>query len=97
MNKSYRDLLVWQKAMDLVVACYKITEYFPRREIYGLSSQLQRAAISIPANIAEGQGRGQRKEFQWKSKHIFRFQIIWAIWILNFFMHCWIKHPKSDA
>ena len=64
MNKSYRDLLVWQKAMDLVVACYKITEYFPRREIYGLSSQLQRAAISIPANIAEGQGRGQRKEFQ---------------------------------
>ena len=60
MNKSYRDLLVWQKAMDLVVACYKITEYFPRREIYGLSSQLQRAAISIPANIAEG----QRKEFQ---------------------------------
>ena len=64
MGKSYQDLLVWQKAMDMVVACYKVTERFPKRETYGLSSQLQRAAVSIPANIAEGQGRGHAKEFQ---------------------------------
>lgn len=55
--KSYRDLLVWQKAMDLVVICYKIAESFPKEEIYGLTSQLRRAAVSIPANIAEGHGR----------------------------------------
>ena len=55
--KSYRDLEVWQKAMDLVVVCYQITNNFPKSEIYGLTSQLQRAAISVPANIAEGHGR----------------------------------------
>lgn len=55
--KSYRDLIVWQKAMDLVVICYKISETFPKDEIYGLSSQLKRAAVSVPANIAEGHGR----------------------------------------
>jgi four helix bundle protein len=63
MMKSYQDLEVWQKAMDLVVSCYKITEKFPRNEIYGLASQLQRAAISIPANIAEGRHRQHSKEF----------------------------------
>jgi four helix bundle protein len=46
--KSYRDLEVWQKAMDLVVVCYEITKEFPRNEIYGLTSQLRRAAVSIP-------------------------------------------------
>lgn len=55
--KSYRDLIVWQKAMDLVVICYKISETFPKDEIYGLTSQLKRAAVSVPANIAEGHGR----------------------------------------
>ena len=61
--KSYQDLEVWQKAMDLVVSCYKITEKFPKSETYGLTSQLQRAVISIPANIAEGRHRQHSKEF----------------------------------
>ena len=55
--KSHRDLLVWQKSMVVVTGCYKLTERFPDRERYGLSSQLQRAAVSIPANIAEGNAR----------------------------------------
>ncbi|WP_373478517.1 four helix bundle protein [Geminocystis sp.] len=55
--KSYRDLTVWQKSMDLVVRCYQLTSQFPKTEIYGLSSQIQRAAVSIPANIAEGKER----------------------------------------
>ena len=59
---SYRDLEVWQKSMNLVVECYKITKSFPKSEIYGLSSQLQRA-VSIPANVAEGRERQHRKEF----------------------------------
>ncbi len=61
--KSYRDLEVWQKAMDLVVLCYQITQRFPKSEIYGLASQLQRSAVSIPANIAEGRERRHSKEF----------------------------------
>lgn len=63
MPNGYKQLEVWQKAMDLVEHCYRCTESFPRKEIYGLSSQLQRAAVSIPANIAEGQQRQHRKEF----------------------------------
>ena len=63
MMKSYQDLEVWQKAMDLVVLCYRIAEKFPKNETYGLTSQLQRAAISIPANIAEGCHRQHSKEF----------------------------------
>jgi four helix bundle protein len=55
--KSYRDLVVWQKAMDLVVECYRYVETLPRSETYGLISQVQRAAVSVPANIAEGHGR----------------------------------------
>ena len=62
-NQSYRDLDVWKEAMDLVVACYRITDMFPRTEMYGLNSQLQRAAVSVPSNIAEGQGRQYAKEF----------------------------------
>ena len=50
--KSYRDLEVWQKSMDLVVSCYQMCKEFPKQEIYGLPIQLQRAAVSIPANIA---------------------------------------------
>lgn len=60
---SYRDLQVWQKSMDFVVNCYQFTAKFPKSEIYGLSSQLQRAAVSIPANIAEGHGRRYTKPF----------------------------------
>ncbi len=55
--KSYRDLKVWQKAMDLVVESYRLARLLPRTETFGLSSQIQRAAVSIPANIAEGHGR----------------------------------------
>jgi four helix bundle protein len=61
--QSYRDLTVRQKAMELVVKCYRICEQFPRAEQYGLCSQLQRAAVSIPSNIAEGHGRTSTKEF----------------------------------
>ena len=61
--KSYRDLEVWKKSMDLVVACYQLTKGFPKNEIYGLASQLQRAAVSIPSNIAEGRHRNHSKEF----------------------------------
>src|SRR4028118_184084 len=55
--ESYRDLKVWNKAMDLVVESYKVTNQLPKSESYGLSSQIQRAAVSVPANIAEGHGR----------------------------------------
>lgn len=61
--KGYRDLEVWQKAMDLVVVCYEMTKKFPKNELYGLASQLQRAAVSVPANIAEGRQRQHSKEF----------------------------------
>ena len=61
--KSYRDLLVWQKGIDLVVLSYQATAAFPKSETYGLISQIRRAATSIPANIAEGYGRGSRKEY----------------------------------
>ena len=60
---SYRNLEVWQKAMDLVVECYKIAKCFPKIELYGLTSQIQRSAVSIPANIAEGRERQYKKEF----------------------------------
>ena len=55
--RSYKDLLVWQKAMDLVIECYRLTKRLPASEAYGLVSQIQRAVVSIPANIAEGPGR----------------------------------------
>jgi four helix bundle protein len=55
--KSYRDLQVWQKAMDLVVESYKVAALLPKNEVYSLATQIRRAAVSIPANIAEGHGR----------------------------------------
>jgi four helix bundle protein len=55
--KTYQELIVWQKAMDLVKDVYETSRHFPREEIYGLTSQLRRAAVSVPSNIAEGQGR----------------------------------------
>ena len=61
--RRYQDLVVWQKAMDFVVACYAVSRNFPSSEKFGHSSQLQRAAVSIPANIAEGQGRQHTAEF----------------------------------
>jgi four helix bundle protein len=56
--QSHRDLFVWQKAVELTVECYSATKSFPRDERFGLTSQLQRAAVSVAANIAEGRGRG---------------------------------------
>jgi len=61
--KNYRDLIVWQKAIDLVVKVYQLTEQFPRSEQYGLSSQMRRCSVSIPSNIAEGSRRGSRKDY----------------------------------
>jgi four helix bundle protein len=55
--RSFRDLVVWQKAMTLAAACYATTRQFPAAETYGMTSQIRRAAASIPANIAEGNGR----------------------------------------
>ncbi len=61
--QSYRELAVWQKAMFLAEECYRVTRVFPREEMFGMTSQIRRAAVSIPANIAEGQGRQYTKEF----------------------------------
>jgi four helix bundle protein len=61
--KNYQELIVWQKAMDLVEDVYKSSKDFPREEIYALTSQIRRAAVSIPSNIAEGQGRRTTLDF----------------------------------
>ena len=64
MSSSYRDLIVWQKSMDLAELVYKATEAFPKQEQYGLVSQLRRASVSVASNIAEGQGRLTIGEFR---------------------------------
>src|SRR5437879_7370390 len=64
MSHNYKDLIVWQKAKMLAGNIYRTTETFPRNEVYGLTSQLRRAAVSVASNIAEGQGRLTRGEFQ---------------------------------
>jgi four helix bundle protein len=61
--KSHKDLIVWQKAMRLAADVYRWTSSFPKHELYGLASQLQRAAVSVAANIAEGHGRGATKDY----------------------------------
>jgi len=61
-NNGYRDLIVWQKSMDLVVLVYKLTESFPKSELFGITSQMRRAVISIPSNIAEGSRRKTGKD-----------------------------------
>jgi four helix bundle protein len=63
-SRSYRDLNVWKLSIELVKSVYRITQKFPTSEIYSLTSQIRRAAISIPSNIAEGQGRASSKEFR---------------------------------
>ncbi len=60
----YRDLIAWQKSIDLVAAVYQETKAFPKEELYGLVSQMRRAAVSVPSNIAEGQGRHSTNEFR---------------------------------
>jgi four helix bundle protein len=62
--KSYKELLVWQKAIQLTVLVYKLSKAFPREEIYGMTSQIRRCAVSIPSNIAEGAGRLNTPEYQ---------------------------------
>ena len=61
--KSYKDMIVWQKSMDLAIEIYKLVKLLPKEEIYALSDQMRRAAVSIPSNIAEGQSRNKTKEF----------------------------------
>ena len=63
MGQSYRELIAWQKAMDFVMDIYQTSKAFPRDETYGLASQVRRAAVSVPANIAEGQARYGVGEF----------------------------------
>ena len=62
--QSFRDLQVWQRSMELTVAVYRLTQRFPREEVFGLTSQLRRSAISVPSNIAEGHGRMNPREFK---------------------------------
>jgi len=64
MGRSYKDLVAWQRAMELVTNVYRATASFPREEQFVLTSQLRRAAVSIPSNIAEGQGRFSHKDFR---------------------------------
>jgi four helix bundle protein len=61
--KGYEQLNVWQKAMDLTVEIYSLTKHFPKEELYGITNQMRRAAVSIPSNIAEGHSRNSQKEF----------------------------------
>jgi four helix bundle protein len=61
--KSYQDLQVWQEAMNLVESCYRITKSFPQQEMYGMVSQIRRASVSVPANIAEGYGRSSLGDY----------------------------------
>ncbi|MDX8511546.1 four helix bundle protein [Mesorhizobium captivum] len=61
--RDYRDLIVWQEAMDIAESIYALTRGFPREEMFGLAAQMRRCAASIPANIAEGFGRAQRRPF----------------------------------
>ena len=61
--KNYRELIAWQKSMDLVEEIYRDSKSFPREELYGLTSQIRRAGVSIPSNIAEGQGRRTTPDF----------------------------------
>ncbi len=64
MTRYYMDLIGWQKAMDLVTEIYRLTKKLPKEEMFGITSQLRRAAVSIPSNIAEGQGRLSKGEFR---------------------------------
>ena len=63
MTQGYRDLVVWQQAMDVAVETYRLTGSFPKEEMFGLTSQMRRAAVSIASNIAEGEGRKSKNEF----------------------------------
>ena len=76
---SFRELRVWQMAMDLVEEIYRLTRTFPRHELYGLSGQMRRASVSVPSNIAEGYARQHRKEFNTCQ----RLRRLWRNWRPN--------------
>jgi four helix bundle protein len=61
--KSYKDLLIWEKGIDIIIKLYELVEEFPKEEMYALTSQLKRAAVSIPSNIAEGYGRNSTQSY----------------------------------
>jgi four helix bundle protein len=63
MGQHFKDLVVWQKAMEMVTEVYRLTDGFPKREVYGLTDQIRRAAVSVPSNIAEGQAHHNNREF----------------------------------
>lgn len=63
-KKSYRDLIVWQRAIETCLSVYKITRQFPREELYGLANQMRRSGVSVPSNIAEGYGRLSREQYR---------------------------------
>ena len=63
VSESFRDLVAWQRAMTLVTQVYRATDTFPRREIYGLTNQVRRSAVSVASNIAEGKGRLSKREY----------------------------------
>ncbi len=63
MAQHFKDLIAWQKAMDLVTDIYRVTDSFPKREVFSLTDQIRRAAVSIPSNIAEGQAHYSHREF----------------------------------
>lgn len=63
MGQHFKDLVVWQKAVEMVTEVYKLTDGFPKREVYSLTDQIRRAAVSVPSNIAEGQGHHNNREF----------------------------------
>ncbi|MBL7151286.1 MAG: four helix bundle protein [Candidatus Omnitrophica bacterium] len=63
-TRSFKDLIVWQKAYRLVLEIYRITKDFPKEETYGLAQQMRRAAVSLPSNIAEGYGRNHKAEYK---------------------------------
>jgi four helix bundle protein len=69
VGQSFKNLVAWQKAMDLVVETYAVTEHFPKYELYGLTSQIRRAAVSVPSNIAEGQAHYSKLEFRHFLRH----------------------------
>ena len=69
MAQHFKDLIVWQKAMDLVTEVYRTTDSFPKREVYSLTDQIRRAAVSVPSNIAEGQAHFSKAEFSHFLRH----------------------------
>lgn len=76
--KTYRELIVWQKSMSLVLSIYGETKFFPKEEVYGLTSQIRRSAVSVPSNIAEGYGRSHSFDYvrflQIASGSLYEFQ-----------------------